>query len=92
MDQRQLAAIMFTDIVGYGALTQRNEALALELLEKHWEILRSVIAKFNGREIKTMGDAFLIEFPSALQGVRAGLTIQKTLDEHNVEPFARHAD
>ncbi len=38
---RQLIAIMFTDLVGFSKLTQRDEALALELLEKHWELLRA---------------------------------------------------
>ena len=75
MTQRQLAAIMFTDLVGYSALTQRDEALALELLELHWKLLR--------REIKTMGDAFLIEFPSALQAVQAGLAMQDVLEDYN---------
>jgi adenylate cyclase len=83
MSQRQLAAIMFTDLVGYSALAERNEALALEVLEKHWELLRSVFAKFDGHEIKTIGDAFLIEFPSTLRAVEAGLAIQSTLEDHN---------
>ena len=83
MVQRQLEAIMFTDLVGYSALSERNEALSLELLEKHWELLRSVFTKFDGHEIKTIGDAFLIEFPSALRAVEAGLAIQRTLDEYN---------
>ena len=74
---------MFTDIIGYSALAERNEPLALELLEKHWVLLRSVFTKFDGHEIKTIGDAFLIEFPSALQAVEAGLAIQRTLDEYN---------
>ena len=81
MAQRQLAVIMFTDLVGYSALAQRNEKLALELLEKHWELLRPIVTNFDGHEIKTMGDAFLIEFPSALQAVEAGLAMQVTLTD-----------
>ncbi len=90
MGQRQLAAIMFTDLVGYSALTQRNEALAIELLEKHWALLRPVFAGCDGREIKTIGDGFLIEFPSALQAVRAGLAMQTTLEEYNIEAEETH--
>ena len=91
MGQRQLAVIMFTDLVGYSALTQRNEALALEQLEKHWSLLRPVFKKFDGIEIKTIGDAFLIEFPSALQAVEAGLAVQDVLSDYNDTVDKDHA-
>ena len=55
-EQRKLAAIMFTDMVGYSALSQRNEALALELLEEHRRLLRALFPRFNGTEVKTIGD------------------------------------
>lgn len=80
---RQIVAIMFTDVVGYSAWVQRNEALALDMLKLHWALLRPVFARFDGREIKTIGDAFLIEFPSALQAVRAGIEMQAILEKHN---------
>jgi class 3 adenylate cyclase len=53
-EERQLAAIMFTDMVGYSAMAQRDEALALELLEEHRGIVREVLARFHGTEIKTI--------------------------------------
>jgi adenylate cyclase len=46
-EQRRLAAIMFTDMVGYSALSQRDEKLAQELLEEHRRLLRQIFPQFN---------------------------------------------
>ena len=82
-EQRRLAAVMLTDIVGYSSLTQKNERLALELLEEHRKIVRPIVASHNGREIKTIGDAFLIEFESALEATQSAIDIQKSLHDYN---------
>jgi class 3 adenylate cyclase/Flp pilus assembly protein TadD len=80
-EQRKLVAIMFTDMVGYSALVQKNEAVALKLLEEHRELLRPLFRKYEGREIKTIGDAFLIEFTSTLEAVRCAAEIQRILKD-----------
>ena len=82
-EQRKLAAIMFTDMVGYSALSQRDDKLALELLEEHRRLLREIFPRFNGTEIKTIGDAFLIEFNSALEAAQCAIEIQRTLAKRN---------
>ena len=81
--QRTLAAIMFSDIVGYTRLAQANESLTLELLEEHRRLLRPLFPAHGGTEVKTIGDAFLVEFRSALEAVLCSVDIQKTMKERN---------
>ena len=82
-EDRKLAAIMFTDMVGYSALAQRDDKVALELLEEHRRLLREIFPRFHGTEIKTIGDAFLVEFGSALQAAQCAIEIQRTLAKRN---------
>ena len=81
---RRLSAIMFTDMVGYSALTQSNEALALELLHEHRLILRPLFLKHSGREIETAGDSFFVEFNSAVEATECAIEIQSALHDRNV--------
>jgi adenylate cyclase len=83
MSQRHLAAILFTDIAGYSAIAQRDDGLALALLEEHREILRPLFAQFGGQEIKTIGDAFMVEFSSALSAANCAVEIQRELAKRN---------
>jgi TolB-like protein/Tfp pilus assembly protein PilF len=75
---------MFTDMVGYTTLGQRNESLALALLNEERGLIRPVLSKHNGREIKTIGDGLLVEFPNALDSVRCAYDILRKSREFNL--------
>jgi class 3 adenylate cyclase len=80
---RGLVAIMFADLAGYTALTQKNERRALELLEEYRAVTREVLPRFHGREVKTIGDAFLVEFTSALEASQCAVEMQRKMHERN---------
>src|SRR5579863_108499 len=75
---------MFTDMVGFTALTQSNESLAMEVLDRHNRLLRPIFTRYNGREVKTIGDSFLVEFDSALEATNCAIDIQKFLHDYNL--------
>ena len=73
---RQLAAIMFTDIVGYTALMGDDEQKAFEILKQSRELQKPLIEKFNGKWIKEIGDAVLASFPTVTDAVFCATEIQ----------------
>ena len=75
---RQLAAIMFTDIVGYTALMGEDSAnRALQLLQKSKEIQKPLVEKYHGQWLKEMGDGVLAKFSTATDAVACALEIQR---------------
>jgi adenylate cyclase len=84
---RRLAAIMFTDIVGYTSLMQKDEDKALRTIERHRFILEKNTRKYNGRVLQYYGDGSLSIFPSAFEAVECALEIQKELTQDSKVPL-----
>ncbi len=76
---RQLAAIMFTDIVGYTTLMGKDEQKAFEILKKNRQIQRPLIERHNGKWLKEMGDGILVSFATVTDAVYCALEIQNRL-------------
>jgi class 3 adenylate cyclase/pimeloyl-ACP methyl ester carboxylesterase len=81
-DQRQLLAIMFTDVVGYTALTERDEAAAVRVREQHRELIQTLVGQFDGEVVDATGDESLSVFPSALRAVDCALALQGALKSY----------
>ncbi len=80
-DIRKLAAVMFTDIVGYTALMSQDEHKALSILQKNRDIQKPLVEKFNGEFLKEMGDGTLLCFQSALDAVQCAQEIQQSVSD-----------
>jgi len=74
---RQLAAIMFTDIVGYTALMGSDEQKAFEILQKNRDLQKPIIEEMNGRWIKELGDGVMASFNTVSDAVKAAIRIQE---------------
>ena len=78
-DHRQLLAIMFTDVVGYTALTERDEAAAVRVRNQHRKLVGTLVEQFGGEVVDATGDESLSIFPSALRAVDCALALQGAL-------------
>ena len=84
-EQRRLAAIMFTDIVGFSRQMGADETRTLRRLAVHNQLIQQAVAVHHGTVIKTVGDAFLVDFPSLVHAVQCAQQIQVQLHAHNAE-------
>jgi len=75
--KRKLAAIVFTDIVGFTKLSAENEPAALALLEKQRDLLKPIVDSHNGEWLKEIGDGLLLSFETNLDAVECAIKIQK---------------
>ncbi|MCX6234956.1 MAG: hypothetical protein NT175_09590 [Bacteroidetes bacterium] len=80
---RKLAAIMFTDIVGYSSLMSKDESLALQVLKKNRELHKSALSRFNGEFIKEIGDGTLSIFQSSWDAVNCAIDIQNIVNRES---------
>jgi len=81
MQQRKLAAIMFTDIVGYTSLMGTDERKAFDFIKKNRRIHWRLIRKYKGRLLKEMGDGILASFSSSMDAIKCALSIQNAVKE-----------
>ena len=79
--KRRLAAIIFTDIVGYTDLSAHDEEKAYDLVKKQRSLLKPIVKNFEGEWLKEIGDGLLLSFPSSKEAVNCAIKIQKTTND-----------
>ena len=86
-NQRQLAAIMFTDIVGYTAMMGSDENLAIATVTHHKKIIEQVVSKFEGNLINFYGDGSLSIYASATSALECAMEIQMEFQKDIAVPL-----
>jgi class 3 adenylate cyclase/alpha-beta hydrolase superfamily lysophospholipase len=83
---RVLATVMFTDIVdSTKQAAERGDAAWRDLLGRHDQLVREQLQQFDGREIKTIGDGFLVTFDGPARGIRCALGINDAVEELGIK-------
>jgi len=83
--KRKLSAIMFTDMKGYSAEMGRDEERTIKKAWRYERAIRSIIKEHHGRVVKTIGDAIMGDFDSAVNAVRSAAAIQDFLKKEDIK-------
>ncbi len=82
--RRETRAVLFSDITGSTAYFERHgDEAGLRLIERHHRLLLPLLPKHQGRLVKTIGDALMVEFPDARPAVAAAVEMMRALSAHN---------
>ena len=82
--QHRSAAILAADVVGFTRLMCINEHRTYEDYKTHRrELIDPMMISHGGRIVKSTGDGFLVEFPSALDAIRCAISVQQGMAERN---------
>lgn len=84
--KRRLTTILAADIVSYSKHMSTNEEGTLQTLKRHMTVIEPIVTAQNGRIFDTAGDAFLAEFKSTVEAVRAAIQIQEAVELSNQAP------
>ncbi|MEO7394068.1 MAG: adenylate/guanylate cyclase domain-containing protein, partial [Chitinophagaceae bacterium] len=84
---RHLAAILFTDIVGYTALMQQNEMHAVAMVKQYLAVLKSTVKNHSGEILNDYGDGSLCSFSSATEALRCALELQQQYQKEPKVPL-----
>jgi predicted ATPase/class 3 adenylate cyclase len=88
--ERRLAAILAADVVGYSRQMAADETGTLTRLRAlRNEVIEPLVAEHRGRLFKTVGDAFLVEFASAVRALQCALAVQARMAEGDVRTQLR---
>ena len=84
--QRRLAAILVADVVGYSRMMRADESATLErLMRLRRELIDPKLDEYGGRLVKSTGDGFLGEFPSAVDAVQYAVDLQREIRRRNFD-------
>src|ERR1700674_3884942 len=76
--------VLFTDIEGSTDIaTRTGDERAQHMLREQRGLIRTRVPQHGGREIKTIGDGFMVVFASARDAVTCAVAIQRALDARN---------
>ncbi|SVD22653.1 uncharacterized protein METZ01_LOCUS375507, partial [marine metagenome] len=77
------STIMFTDIVGYSKMVEKDETHAIKILNEHNQLIETIIRKNSGKIIKHIGDAVFAEFSSTEDAVNSAIHFQNNFKDRN---------
>ncbi|MFI5157082.1 MAG: adenylate/guanylate cyclase domain-containing protein, partial [Chitinophagales bacterium] len=84
---RHLAAILFSDIVGYSGMMQQDEVQAMNLINHYQAVLKSSVSAHAGKILNDYGDGNLCTFPSAFEALKCAIELQAKLREEPAVPL-----